>query len=326
MHVLTGLATPNGRPQVADWANTISRRRTGSGTPRHNELIGEAVNSMFEEGVSGLPAHCLGRTIMESGGMNGRIDAEGPERLMTLASIWMAGIDSTTSLLGNAIDAFIEHPDQWELLREHPDLIPNAVEELIRYEAPFRMFYRRTRAEADIGGDRGPGGRSGVRDPRRRPVAIPATSLTPTGWMSRDTTLAPTWPSEPESACIQSILAATSVGGVVHAGRARPPGAAIRAHGGSVLTSEPRPCASSSRCLCTWCRPGVWRDRLARPGGRLSCLAGPPGRWGESNSGLVRGAGVSLGRHAVRPPAHCGDARRVRRPDRAAPDPYGGQH
>ena len=113
---------------------------------------------MIEEGVPGLPAHCLGRTIMESGGINGGLDAEGPERLMTLASIWMAGIDSTTSLLGNAIDAFIEHPDQWELLRERPDLIPNAVEELIRYEAPFRIFYRRTRAEADIGGTEVPAG------------------------------------------------------------------------------------------------------------------------------------------------------------------------
>jgi len=72
--------------------------------------------------------------------------------MMTLASIWMAGIDSTGALLGNAIDAFVEQPEQWELLRSRPDLIPNAVDELLRYEAPFRVFYRRTRAETEIGG------------------------------------------------------------------------------------------------------------------------------------------------------------------------------
>jgi len=95
---------------------------------------------------------------------------------MTLASIWLAGVDSTGALLGNAIDAFIEQPDQWELLRERPDLIPNAVEELLRYEAPFRVFYRRTRAEAEVGGVTIPAGAtvcavlgSTGRDPRQFP-------------------------------------------------------------------------------------------------------------------------------------------------------------
>ena len=136
---------------------------------------------MGQDGIPSLPAHCLGRLIMESGGTSGGLEAEGPERLMTLASIWLAGVDSTGALLGNAIDAFIERPDQWELLRARPDLIPNAVEELLRFEAPFRIFYRRTRAVADIGGVAIPAG-AAVCAVLARPAAIPASSPTRTGW------------------------------------------------------------------------------------------------------------------------------------------------
>ena len=175
MEVLTGL-TPPSCQKVADWSDAVVRNEEPAGSARHTELLIEALNWLVEVGVPGMPAHCLGHVIMESGGPKGGLEAEGPERLMTLASIWMAGIDSSGALLGNAIDAFIEHPDQWELLRARPDLIPNAVEELLRFEAPFRIFYRRTRAEAEIGGTPVPAGAavgvilaSAGRDPRRFP-------------------------------------------------------------------------------------------------------------------------------------------------------------
>ncbi|WP_432825503.1 cytochrome P450 [Dactylosporangium sp. CA-092794] len=175
MQLLTGL-TPPSRQTLAEWSDAVSRAEEPAGTPHHFELLTEALNWLVAEGIAAMPAHCLGRLIMSDGGTDGRLDPEGPERLMTLASIWMAGIDSTGALLGNAIDAFIEHPDQWELLRSRPDLIPNAVDELLRYEAPFRVFYRHTRAEVDLGGVTIPAGASvGVlygsanRDPRQFP-------------------------------------------------------------------------------------------------------------------------------------------------------------
>jgi cytochrome P450 len=173
MELLTGLTPPSCQALV-DWSDAVVRVQEPAGTPRHTELLLEALNWLVAEGVPGLPAHCTGRVIMESGGANGGLEAEGPERLMTLASIWLAGIDSSGAMLGNAIDAFIEHPDQWELLRARQDLIPNAVEELLRFEAPFRVFYRRTRAETEIGGIAVPAGAtvcammaSAGRDPRQ---------------------------------------------------------------------------------------------------------------------------------------------------------------
>lgn len=43
-----------------------------------------------------------------------------------------AGIDTTRNQLGLGISTFLEHPDQWELLAERPELAPKAVEEVMR--------------------------------------------------------------------------------------------------------------------------------------------------------------------------------------------------
>ncbi|MFC5142968.1 cytochrome P450 [Actinomycetospora rhizophila] len=175
MAMLTGLVPPSCRTLV-DWSDAVVRAQEPAADPRHTELLGEALTWLVQDGIPGLPAHCLGRLITESGGTTGGLEALGPERLMTLASIWLAGVDSTGALLGNAIDAFLSQPEQWDLLRARPDLVPNAVEELLRFEAPFRVFYRRTRARADVGGVAIPAGAtvcavlgSTGRDPRQFP-------------------------------------------------------------------------------------------------------------------------------------------------------------
>jgi cytochrome P450 len=43
------------------------------------------------------------------------------------------GIDTTRNQLGLAMDTFIHHPEQWDLLKERPELAPAAVEEIMRY-------------------------------------------------------------------------------------------------------------------------------------------------------------------------------------------------
>ena len=42
------------------------------------------------------------------------------------------GVDTTRSQLGLAVKLFIEHPDQWQVLRANPALVPQAIEEVIR--------------------------------------------------------------------------------------------------------------------------------------------------------------------------------------------------
>jgi cytochrome P450 len=43
-----------------------------------------------------------------------------------------AGIDTTRNQLGLGLATFLEHPDQWELLADKPELAPKAVEEVMR--------------------------------------------------------------------------------------------------------------------------------------------------------------------------------------------------
>jgi cytochrome P450 len=67
-------------------------------------------------------------------------------------------LDTTMSAISNALHLFAEHPDQWRLLREDPSRIPNAVNEVIRYESPLRAFTRLTRHATDIAGHPIPAG------------------------------------------------------------------------------------------------------------------------------------------------------------------------
>ncbi|MFG2120249.1 cytochrome P450 [Streptomyces sp. NPDC048710] len=54
-----------------------------------------------------------------------------------LVLLLVAGHETTTGMIGNAVDALLRHPDQFEVLRRRPELVPSAVDELLRYEAPL---------------------------------------------------------------------------------------------------------------------------------------------------------------------------------------------
>ena len=55
------------------------------------------------------------------------------ELLSSLFQLIVAGHDTTTSLIGNGVVALLDHPDQLALLSSQPDLLPFAVEELLRF-------------------------------------------------------------------------------------------------------------------------------------------------------------------------------------------------
>ena len=51
-----------------------------------------------------------------------------------VAMMLVAGTDTTRNQLSNMIHTFAQHPNAWTMVREKPDLVPNAVEEAIRWE------------------------------------------------------------------------------------------------------------------------------------------------------------------------------------------------
>ena len=54
------------------------------------------------------------------------------ELVVMVSLLIFGGFDTTRNQLGMAMKTFVEHPDQWELLRHDPDLAKNAVEEVMR--------------------------------------------------------------------------------------------------------------------------------------------------------------------------------------------------
>jgi cytochrome P450 len=87
-----------------------------------------------------------------------------------------AGHETTTNLIGNGLLALHRHRDQWERLKADPGLIPNAIEELLRFDSSVQMTGRATMTEVEIGGITLPAGESVVqllgaanRDPAQYP-------------------------------------------------------------------------------------------------------------------------------------------------------------
>jgi cytochrome P450 len=73
--------------------------------------------------------------------------------------LYIAGHETTVNLVGNGTLALLRHRDQLELLQREPELIDNAIEELLRYDSPVQMSRRITLADIEIGGHEIPAGR-----------------------------------------------------------------------------------------------------------------------------------------------------------------------
>lgn len=71
--------------------------------------------------------------------------------LLIAIHLLIAGNETTTNLLGGMFDTLARRPDQYDLIRANPDLIPLAVEEQLRFTAPIQNLYRYTRADYRIG-------------------------------------------------------------------------------------------------------------------------------------------------------------------------------
>jgi cytochrome P450 len=89
--------------------------------------------------------------VLVSAGDDERLTEQ--EILSTMFQLFVAGHDTTTSLIGNGVVALLDHPDQWQLLCAEPERIPAAIEELIRYDTPApHATFRVATADVELGG------------------------------------------------------------------------------------------------------------------------------------------------------------------------------
>lgn len=88
----------------------------------------------------------------------------------------VGGQETTANLINNAILCFLENPEQFARLRERMDLLPAAIEEVLRYRSPVQWLMRTPTRDIEIAGKTIPQGKlvlamigSANRDPRQFP-------------------------------------------------------------------------------------------------------------------------------------------------------------
>jgi cytochrome P450 len=86
----------------------------------------------------------------------------------------VGGQETTANLINNALLCLIENPDQFARLQAAPDLLPSAIEEVLRYRSPVQWMPRATRRDVEMHGQVIPAGKlllamigSANRDPKQ---------------------------------------------------------------------------------------------------------------------------------------------------------------
>jgi len=100
--------------------------------------------------LRGCPAHGLISTWA-----NAEIDGEplDQETIFNEVGLFVAGgAETTRTAIAHGLRTFCDHPDQWELLHEHPEVLPTAVDEVIRWVTPLNNMFRKATQDVELRG------------------------------------------------------------------------------------------------------------------------------------------------------------------------------
>jgi len=140
------------RDDFKRWSNALVGRLDGQPlTPAAAADLGEMV-SYFEQVVAertANPGDDLISWIIE--GSAASDEALAPRDVVSFCTLLLiAGNETTTNLLGNAYNAFFQHPDQFEAVKAGVDLGP-VVEEVLRYDSSIQGILRLANEDVTIG-------------------------------------------------------------------------------------------------------------------------------------------------------------------------------
>jgi cytochrome P450 len=82
------------------------------------------------------------------------------EILALAVLILVAGNETTTNLLGNAVLTLLNHPEELAKVRADRSLVPALVEEVLRYNSPVQVIFRRTAQDVELEGGKIPAGQN----------------------------------------------------------------------------------------------------------------------------------------------------------------------
>jgi cytochrome P450 len=109
------------------------------------------LNEWFRDHVAGLRADPGTDLLSRLATMPGDDRLDDRELASVGLLVLGAGFETTVNLIGNAVVQLDAHPDQLAIARERPELWPNVIEEVLRYDSPVQMTLRSAYADIDVG-------------------------------------------------------------------------------------------------------------------------------------------------------------------------------
>jgi cytochrome P450 len=173
-------------PRYKRWSDTILRLSyTRSGGSEAEQALRDfmAVTAEMDQYVGAMVEQRRGnpQDDLFTSLMAAEVDGERLSRqdiLGFLQLLVVAGQETTSDLINNAVLCLLEHPDQLARLRAAPELLPSAIEEVLRYRSPLQWMMRTPRHDVQVRGQTIPAGSlilpvigSANRDPRQFPDA-----------------------------------------------------------------------------------------------------------------------------------------------------------
>ena len=133
------------RPAWREWGATLSSMNNPEAVPGAvRDMVAHVQDLIARRRAE--PADDLLTALVQVRDEDG--DRLGEDELVTMVlTLVMAGHETTAHLVGNAVVALLEHPDQLALLRVDPTLWPGAVHELMRWCSPVQITRMRYAAE-----------------------------------------------------------------------------------------------------------------------------------------------------------------------------------
>ena len=143
---------PEDRAQFEYWASLIVRGGDNHRATAEDRQGFRDASIAFTTYFQGLlaerrrqPRDDLTTALLEAHDLQDRLDED--ELLQTCSLLLLAGYETTMQLLGNGLLTLLRHPDQFALLRRRPELLPLAIEEMLRYESPVQQAILRIATE-----------------------------------------------------------------------------------------------------------------------------------------------------------------------------------
>lgn len=129
------------------WSNSIigaSNAEEGPDVYRHMQEFTEYLGHWFAK-VRENPGDDLISQLISAEEAGEKLSEQ--EIYGVVALLIIAGHETTVNLIGNGMISLLQHPDQLEKLRENPDLIKSAIEEMLRYNGPVEFSTSRWAGE-----------------------------------------------------------------------------------------------------------------------------------------------------------------------------------